>query len=171
MEKIKSFLLDNKFILLIAFFTVLLLMLPNLQKDLVFGDDYAFHLARIQSVSDSIKHGVFPVKINASLVNKFGYASSMFYPDFFLYLPSLLILVFRINVITAYKIFAFIVLCFMFLIIYKSMLYLTEERYSAIFGTIFFMLSKVMVLTIYSRFALGEFLAFPFMIMSIIRNV
>ena len=88
----------------------------------------------------------------------------MFYPDLFLYIPTILMVVFNINLITAYKIFIALFLCFMFFIFYKSLYLITQNEHSAVLGTIFLMLSRVLVMHLYHRFALGEFLAFAFIL-------
>ena len=97
MEKIKN----NKFLILIFICTIFIIILPNLNSNLLIGDDYTFHLARIQSMADSIKSGLFPVKINSTLANSFGYGASLFYPDLFLYFPSLIMAIFNISLITS----------------------------------------------------------------------
>ena len=162
---------ENKFLILVLICTIFVIMIPNLDKGLLIGDDYIYHLARIQSMVDTIKGGIFPVKVNSTLANNFGYASSTFYPDLFLYIPCFLMIIFKINLVAAYKIFILLVLCFMFFIFYKSFYYLTNNKISAIFGTIFLMLSKVLFLSLYDRFALGEFLGFCFILPALVRNV
>ena len=73
----------------------------------------------------------------------------MFYPDLFLYIPTILMVVFNINLITAYKIFIALFLCFMFFIFYKSLYLITQNEHSAVLGTIFLMLSRVLVMHLY----------------------
>ena len=99
MNKIKDFFKENKFILTIFIITIFILILPNLHKDLVIGDDYIYHTARIQGIADSLKNGVFPIKINSTMANSFGYASSTFYPDLFLYIPAIIMILFNIDII------------------------------------------------------------------------
>ena len=168
MNRVKNYISTNKFILLIFVITIFILLLPNFQKELVTGDDYIYHLARIQSITDSIKNGVFPIKVNSTLANNFGYASGMFYPDLFLYVPSIFMVLFGISIIDAYKIFIVIYLSFTFIIFYKSFFYLTNNKYSAIIGTTFLMLSKIVFMLLYQRFALGEFLGFTFILPAIV---
>lgn len=163
MEKIKNFLNNNKSILLIAFIIIFTLSLPLMQNNLVIGDDYDYHISRIQSITESLKNSIFPVKIHPQLANSYGYGSGLFYPNLFIYIPALIHL-FGLNLILSYKIFIFIMLCFMFLLIYFSLKNITEDKYSALIGTILIMLSKNLILNLYYRFALGEFLGFIFII-------
>lgn len=57
------------------------------EADRVFllGDDLLYHLNRLQSIADGMRGGQFPVRIYPNLLNGYGYASPLFYPDFFLY--------------------------------------------------------------------------------------
>ena len=116
---IKKYLKENKLILLIAFFTIIVASLPLLQKNLVIGDDYEYHLARIQSISDSLKAGIFPVKVHTMLGASYGYGSGLFYPNLFLYVPAMLEII-GLNLIISYKIFIILMLIFMFTITYFS---------------------------------------------------
>lgn len=168
MSWIKECLEKNKFIIIIFICTIFILVLPNLHQDLVIGDDYVYHTARLQGIADSLKNGVFPIKINSTMANSFGYASATFYPDFFLYIPAVMMIIFNMNIIMAYKIFIFLYLSFTFIVFYKSFYYLTKNKYSAIFGTIFLMLSRILCMSLYYRFTLGEFLGFTFILPAIV---
>lgn len=167
MKNIINLMKNNKMIIIVFLLTILTLIIPNFQKQLVLGDDCAYHLARTQSLADSMRNKVFFTKINATMANNFGYASAMFYPDLLLYIPALIVVIFNTNIIFAYKIFVFIFLVFMFFMFYKCLFYITENKYASLFGTAFLMLSKVLIVTLYFRFALGEFLAFAFILPAI----
>ena len=158
---IKKLLIENKFIIIIAFMTIIIISIPLLQKGLVIGDDYEYHLARIQSIADSIKAGVFPVKVHVQLASSYGYGSGIFYPNLFLYIPAALNLI-GIDLILSYKIFIILMICFMFIITFFSIYHITEDKETSLVGTILIILSKALVLNLYHRFALGEFLGYIF---------
>ena len=163
MEKLKNKIIENKMFLLVGFFIILTLILPITQNELVIGDDYEYHISRIQSISDSLKLREFPVKIHSQLANGYGYASGIFYPNLFLYIPAILN-VFGIHITISYKIFIGLMLCFMFVISYFSLKNITENKTSALIGTIVIMLSRNLIFNLYHRFALGEFLGFIFIL-------
>ena len=163
MEKLKNKIIENKMFLLVGFFIVLTLILPITQNELVIGDDYEYHISRIQSISDSLKLREFPVKIHSQLANGYGYASGIFYPNLFLYIPAILN-VFGTHIAISYKIFVVLMLCFMFVISYFSLKNITEDKTSALIGTIVIMLSRNLIFNLYHRFALGEFLGFIFLL-------
>lgn len=161
MEKIKNYFNNKKDILLVAFFIIFILSIPLMQNGLLLGDDYDYHLSRIQSITNSLKNGIFPVKIHFELANSYGYGSGLFYPNLFLYIPALINLI-TSNLFISYKIFIVLMLTFMFFITYISLKTITEEKNSALIGTIIIMLSRSLILNLYERFALGEFLGYIF---------
>lgn len=163
MEKVKKLLNDNKMFLIVAVFIVFTLILPLTQNQLVIGDDYEYHISRIQSIADSLKLKEFPVKIHSQLANGYGYASGIFYPNLFLYIPAILN-VLGVHIVISYKIFVVLMLSIMFLISYYSLKNITEDSKTALIGTIVIMLSRNLIFNLYHRFALGEFLGFMFIL-------
>ena len=66
----------------------------SLSKGVLQGkDDLSYHLNRILSIADGLKGGQFPVKVYPDALSGYGYASPLFYPDLFLYLPAFLTLI------------------------------------------------------------------------------
>ena len=163
MEKIKKLLNENKILLIVAIFIVFTVFMPDTQGELVVGDDYEYHLSRIQSVSDSLKQGIFPVKIHAQMANGYGYASGIFYSNFFIYIPAILNLL-GFHIITSYKIFILFMIIFAFVISYFSLVNMTGDKKSALIGVIVILLSRNIIFNLYHRFALGEFLGFIFIL-------
>lgn len=54
------------------------------------ADDVLFHMARIEGIADGLRSGIFPVWINAFLLNGYGVPEGIMYPDTFLYPSALL---------------------------------------------------------------------------------
>lgn len=163
MTKIKEYLQDKKIIIIVCAMIIFTVMMPFLQKGMVIGDDYEYHLTRIQSMVDAMKTGVFPVKIHPQMANSYGYGSGLFYPNLFLYIPAIMGLI-GIDILIAYKIFIALMLLLMFVLLYFSIKNITDDTQSALVGTIIIMLSKCLSLHLLHRFALGEFLGFIFIV-------
>ena len=161
MEKIKNIIMDNKIFVVIAICIILTIFMPLTQSTLIIGDDYLYHISRIQSIADDIKLGNFPVKIHSQMANSYGYASGIFYPNLFFYFPAILTLL-GFHVITSYKIFIFFMLILMFGICFISLKNITSDSKCALIGTIIIMLSRNLILNLYHRSAIGEFLGFMF---------
>ncbi|MBR3883083.1 MAG: hypothetical protein IKJ36_07480 [Clostridia bacterium] len=163
MEKIKDFFVERRKWLFIMFVTIVVILLPTFQKNLVIGDDYEFHLSRIITLAKGLENGEFPVKIHPLFARNHGYASGIFYPNMFMYIPAVLYLI-GLNIVQAYNIFLLIMIFFMFVLTYDSIKNITDETNSALIGTILVILSKVMCINLYLRFAVGEFLGLIFLV-------
>ena len=161
MEKLKSF-IKSKIIFLFAFaLLVFMLCTPLMQYRVNVSDDYLFHYSRIKSITDSLKQGVFPVKVHYPMANTCGYGTGFFYPNFFLYIPAIINL-FISNIGLTYKLFLVIILSALFIISYFSIKTVTKNPKTALFSTILIMCSNALMLNLYDRTALGELLGFVF---------
>lgn len=166
MSKIKSFFKVNKDIFYVSIFIFIILTIPLCAKGLIVGDDYAYHLARIDSLAKALKAGNFPVKIHYYMAETYGYASGFFYPNLLLYFPAFLILI-GFKLVFSYKIFIGIMIAFMIFITYISMNEITDNKKATLVGTILVMLSRAIIMNLYNRFALGEFLGYIFILPTI----
>ncbi|MBR1407484.1 MAG: hypothetical protein IJ573_01125 [Clostridia bacterium] len=64
---------------------VLLASAPSLQDDTNKGWDVQFHAARVANLADALRTGQFPARVGGFSYNGYGAATSVFYPDLFLY--------------------------------------------------------------------------------------
>ena len=76
------------FVLLTA---ALLSCSPSLQADTTGGWDVQFHAARVENLKDALSAGQFPPRVGGFSYNGYGAATSVFYPDLFLF-PAVLML-------------------------------------------------------------------------------
>lgn len=70
--------------------------------------DLAFHLMRISGISQGLRDGQFPVRINTAWISGYGYPASIFYGDILLYFPAVLNLI-GLSLYQSYKVFVFAV--------------------------------------------------------------
>ncbi len=68
--------------------------------------DLAFHLMRISGISQGLRDGQFPVRINTAWISGYGYPASIFYGDILLYFPAILNLI-GLCLYQSYKVFVF----------------------------------------------------------------
>jgi len=142
---------------------VLLACFPYLTDYIIRGDDSMFHLSRIAYLADSLRAGsMFPVRVQGTWASGHGYAVSLFYSDFFLYLPALLRLT-GFSIMTSYKIFVFLVTAATAAIAYFSFRKCVKDEYGALFGSMIYLLAPYRMYNVYSRGAVGEFLAMAFL--------
>jgi len=145
--------------LLLSVVTVYLVYLRN--GEFLKGDDYHFHQNRIEGLAISLKNGLFAPTINYYFIGGYGYASSLFYPDFYLYLPAGLR---ALGVPLVYSFISFSILINFgtFVITYISGRYLDlSKRHSYLFSLLY-TLSIYRLQDLINRQAIGELLALSF---------
>jgi|GEM_PF-1804751 len=125
------------------------------------GHDLYYHLSRLQAMVDGARNGVFPVMLNHSAMNGYGYASGLFYPDIFLNIIVLLSLC-GIKLIAAYKIFLFIWGLFTAYSAYYAGKRISGNAFAGFACGLLYMWSSYAAVDFFTRSALGEILAFPF---------
>ncbi|WP_334329898.1 hypothetical protein [Companilactobacillus sp. HBUAS59699] len=86
-------LIKKNYLILILFLIISVFMIGMV--DWHFGyifatGDFHYHLDRIETLAGSIKHLNFWPKVDGHFIGGYGYASSLFYPDIFLYPAALL---------------------------------------------------------------------------------
>ncbi len=160
-NKLKNYFKDKKLFLIIFTSLLFMLCLPLMQYNVSVADDYLFHFSRIQSITDSLKQGIFPVKVHYDMANSCGYGTGLFYPNFFLYIPAIINL-FINNIGLSYKLFLVIILSSLFFISYISIKAVTKDSKTALLSTLLIMCSNGLMLNLYDRTALGELLGFVF---------
>lgn len=162
-EKIYTYINKNKkntliFILVLTLLSSIpIFIFPGMKQ----GDDIYFHLGRISAISDNIKNGNIFQGIYPGYFDNYGYANGLFYPDIFLYIPSLLVSL-GINLILSYKFLIILINFFSILSIYTSIKGISKNKYACTLGTIIYAFSSYRLVDMYERAALGETLAFIF---------
>jgi hypothetical protein len=152
---------QNRIFLIVFLITVGLACIPLFSSKLFVGHDTNYHLLRIESLREGMLSLKFPVRINPFFFNDYGYASSIFYPDFFLYFPAVLrIIGFSIEI--SYKIFLVLTITVCFLSTYFCSKAIFKNKFSATIVAIVFSLSQYHLQNIYTRAALGEIQSFMF---------
>lgn len=124
--------------------------------------DLDFHLIRIEGIKDAILSGQFPVRINPTFWNGYGYANSIFYGELSLYIPALLRIVgFRLS--TCYNIYAILVnmlTCFGGYYCFKKMF---KDSAAAVVSAALYTMAPYRLTCMYLRAAVGEYTAMAFL--------
>lgn len=74
--------------MMFLFISLILSSTPLLNRYLCYGHDLTFHLNRILGMVQSLRAGMFPVRINGFTFDGYGYPDPIFYPQLFLYIPA-----------------------------------------------------------------------------------
>lgn len=157
-ELLKTLLIYLSFITI----SVGILYLLFFGETILHGDDGLFHKARIENLYLSIKDGVYFPKINYELVNDFGYASSIFYNDFFLYIPALLRLT-GMSLSNVYTFLFVLINIFTFSIAYEFGKKMFNKVNSAYIFSLLYTLSTYRIHILFKRAAVGEVIALAFL--------
>ena len=141
----------------------ILQFLPYWNNSLSLGDDLLFHLMRVESLADAIKQGEsFPYWITPYWLSGHGYATTVFYSNLFIFIPALL-RVCGFSIMTAYKIFVFVLIILTTVIAYLSFYKCVEEKYAALLGTMLYVLAPYRFTNYLLRGSVGEYLAMSFL--------
>lgn len=158
-------------ILLMLTGILLLATLPELIANYYIGHDIYFHLLRIDGIVRELRMGNFPVKLHSLARDGYGYPTSVYYGDLFLYLPALLRLL-GFSVLDAYKIYVFLVNAATVLICYGCFRKLFQKQDIALLGTLTYVTCPYRLLDIYERAAVGEYtamMALPLLALAVFR--
>lgn len=151
------------FKLLLALVLATTFNIPYLTKDFLgIEHDTFFHLSRITGLADSIREdNLFPC-IYPNKNNGFGYASPLFYCDFFMIIPALFYLL-GVSLANSYKLIIFI-FTFFSAFTMADLLYRTSKNNKVVLiGTFAYIFSNYHITDVYVRGALGEVAAMIFL--------
>lgn len=148
------------FFIFLSFFSVYYTHLLN--GKIIIGDDIEFHKNRIEGLYEAISNGVWFPKLNMIMMNTMGYASSIFYSDFFLYIPALFRLI-GFSISEAYISFMVIINFFTFVISYTSFYSIKNSLTKSFLFSLLFTTAPYRLLDLTTRAALGELLALTFL--------
>lgn len=141
----------------------LLQFLPYCNDTMIFDVDIPYHILRIESLANAMKTGEsFPYRITGYWLDGHGYASSLFYCDFFLMIPALLRVI-GFPIMTAYKMFMVVIMAATCIITYVSLQRCVKNEYAALLGTMVYVLAPYRFNNFYIRGAVGEYLAMTFL--------
>ena len=146
---------ERKKVLLLLGVAVLAVSIPALRENLNAGHDAEFHRSRLRNAVSALSEGQFPVRVGGYMYNGYGGASSIFYPDLWLYGPALMmtggasiqlalsVLLIAINAISAATMYAFAKRVF-------------GSGTAGAAAAILYVLAPYRLTDLYTRMALGE---------------
>lgn len=126
------------------------------------GDDFYFHVSRIEGMAQSLKAGYFPPRILLGWMENYGIGSGFYYPDLFLFIPVLFVL---IGVTTANALRIFLIICTFFSLLTIYLASKNLGKGSHICGAIaaaLYAFAAYRLICLYYRNAVGEVQAFIF---------
>ncbi len=145
---------------------VLMSSLPLFLRYIIYGHDLTFQLNRILGINESLRHGMFPVRLNGYSFNGYGYADAVFYPNLFMYIPAVLFGL-GVNFTSAVHIFLLMVNAGSALSMYYCGKKLFSSERIGCISSILYTLAVYRLCNEYTRAAYGELLAMVFLPLAI----
>ncbi|MDO4284535.1 MAG: 6-pyruvoyl-tetrahydropterin synthase-related protein [Eubacteriales bacterium] len=153
--------------LILAAVAVFLSYLPYIERGIYLGADSNFHLARMESLADGLRNGVFPVKVHSEMCFGYGYGTGFFYSDIPLYFPALLLLA-GLSLVGAYKIFQLLLLAAVWGTTFYAGCRIMKRPLPAAAAASLVLLSARMMGSVYYVATLGHTMAMVFMPLAIV---
>lgn len=135
---------------------------PLYNDYLIHSHDIGFHLIRIEGIKNALKNFEIPVRIYSLVNNGYGYAISMFYPELFIYIPSILRLL-NTSLVFSYKILIFLINLGSIFSMYIAVKNISKSRSTGIIGAIVYATASYRLVTVFTRGAIGEAIAIAFL--------
>lgn len=126
------------------------------------GHDSAFHIMRIESIAESLKTGIWPVRIYVNPIQYWGAPLGIFYPSLFFYVPAFLNLI-GVPIEICYNIFICIIIYIGLFTSWCGFSMISKSKHIGFLSAILYISSGYYLLDAYIRHALGELLALSFL--------
>lgn len=159
MKKLKNVLLGKWHYLIVFIFGVILSAgVWTFMLQIMTGDDYAFHVTRLQSASKAWSNGQIVPQVDPDELGGFGYAYNLFYGPLITYVVAGLQAIFQMWPIA---INLALVLCLIGagLVMCYVMTKISGNKVVAVLSAVFLMAAPYTLNNLYARMALGEVVA------------
>lgn len=140
---------------------IMLASLPCFFYYIINGFDLNFHMLRIEGISEALKSGQFPARIQTNWLKGYGYPVSVFYGDLLLYMPAVLRAI-GMPLQNVYKVFVASVNILTGVIMYFSAKGITKSRMMAVLASYLYLLLPYRLSCLYIRAGVGEYCAMAF---------
>lgn len=144
---------------------LLLAIIPLIGRGVFIGDDWVYHIARLESLADNFANGDFITKIHGKLADSYGYGTGFFYSDLFLIVPACLCYL-GLPLEMSYKFFIFSILVIMLFVSYYTFNKFLKEKQIASILAVLMVNSHYLIMNLYGRTAVGEALGYVFIILT-----
>ncbi|MFR9165682.1 MAG: hypothetical protein ACLVKO_05450 [Dysgonomonas sp.] len=146
----------------IFFIVLLLLSLLMIYSYKLFPSfDFYFHYKRFNVLMEALKNGSYPIYIDSTAANGYGYATKWFYCDLILVPFAAIGLLTSAAFAYQFMWFTMTVLCGVFMYCTVNRIY--KNSYTAFIGSILYTFCVYRLLDLFVRSALGEALSFTFL--------
>lgn len=136
--------------------------LPVFVNYVIYMQDISVHLMRIEGLAEELKNGIFPVRMQTTWLNGYGYPISIMYGDILLYIPAVLRLV-GFSLQDAYHIYMILINIVTTCTSYYCVKKMTGSSRIGLMGCLLYTWAEYRLFNMYYRNAVGEFTAMAFL--------
>lgn len=161
MAKWKNWIAANKTAVIASVLCIGYLCVPLTTGMVSQGGDLWYHLLRIENIKESILDGQFPVRIGSLFYNGYGYASSLCYPELFLYIPAFFRLL-GVSIADSLNLFLALTVLGSFFACFWCAKQITKDKDMALISAMVYSMSQYHIANLFVRGSVGEAQAFVF---------
>src|SRR5574344_954514 len=146
---------------LIILAVTIIISVPLFTMNLSDYNEFRIHIGRVTYIKETIEAGVFPPLLNYKNMDCFGYALNIFYGPMTTYIPIIIAYIvgstiIAIKIVTALSVFLSGIAMYFFA------QKITKNKIASIIASVLYMVAPYKLTDIYSRNAMGEYIAFVF---------
>ena len=141
---------------------VLFLLLPLMQNGVVYGDDFPYHISRIEGLANAMKERNCFSGIRTYFLDGYGYGTGFFYCETFIIIPAFLRFL-GCSLENSYKVLQMSLVLSITVTSLIGFREISRNKVAAVVGTILFVGSHYFMLNLFSRSAVGETSAMIFL--------
>lgn len=135
---------------------------PLFGRTLPYNTDILFHFGRVNGIYEGLRTGQFPVRINPTQLEGYGYITGTMYPQLFLYIPAVLKFL-QVSSMLGMQLLIFIANLATPLFTYAAVRSMIRHERIAFLAAAFYTLNPYRLIIFYNRGAIGEGLAMVFL--------
>lgn len=166
MAKWKEWSAENRIYLIVSILCIGYLCIPLTTGMVSQGGDLWYHLLRIENIKESLLDGQFPVRIGSLFYNGYGYASSLCYPELFLYIPAFF-RVLGVSIANSLNLFLALTIIGSFCTSFWCAKKISKDKDMALISAMIYSMSQYHIANLLVRGSVGEaqaFVFFPFIV-------
>lgn len=164
LEKIKS---KKEYV--IIFIVTILIMIPFISKNYLYGDDTKFHISNIYARYVKLSQFDFSFqKVLPLIARDFGYGVGIFYPGLAHFITSIIAFALKGRIISTLKLVHFSVYFISAIMMYKLVNTIFKNKFVATISAIFYITFPYSITEVFIRDALAESFIYMFMPMIIL---
>ena len=141
---------------------ILFLLFPLLQDGIIYGDDFPYHISRIEGLANAMKEKNCFSGIRTYFLNGYGYGTGFFYCETFIIIPAFLRFL-GCSLENSYKVLQILLVLSITATSLIGFREISKNKIATVVGTILYVGSHYFMLNLYARSAVGEATAMIFL--------